>query len=205
MADWKQIKKLLIISSLQHFDNFCNLIDLLLDVEILLDWQSEIILLYCFGEAQLVIYLSSCLSDVKSTLKPRFMGPTWGPSGADRTQVGPMLAPWTLLSGLASNNWFHGMKSCFNYTRLHNNNILSSNFRRCVGCKVYCKILKFEFKKKKKNCNFYFVWFWLWILYESLVWVIIGWQGVSFNAGILVVLVESDLLLMKAWSCGHHW
>ena len=29
-----------------------------------------------------------------------FMGPTWGPSGADRTQVGPMLAPWTLLSGI---------------------------------------------------------------------------------------------------------
>ena len=29
----------------------------------------------------------------------RFMGPTWGPSGADRTQVGPMLAPWTLLLG----------------------------------------------------------------------------------------------------------
>ena len=28
------------------------------------------------------------------------MGPTWGPSGADRTQVGPMLAPWTLLSGV---------------------------------------------------------------------------------------------------------
>ena len=26
------------------------------------------------------------------------MEPTWGPSGADRTQVGPMLAPWTLLS-----------------------------------------------------------------------------------------------------------
>ena len=29
----------------------------------------------------------------------RFMGPTLGPSGADRTHVGPMLAPWTLLSG----------------------------------------------------------------------------------------------------------
>ena len=29
----------------------------------------------------------------------RFIGPTWSPSGADRTQVGPMLAPWTLLSG----------------------------------------------------------------------------------------------------------
>ena len=32
-----------------------------------------------------------------------FMGPTWGPSGADKTQVGPMLAPWTLLSGLVQN------------------------------------------------------------------------------------------------------
>ena len=30
----------------------------------------------------------------------RFMGPTWGPYGADRTKVGFMLAPWTLLSGM---------------------------------------------------------------------------------------------------------
>ena len=35
----------------------------------------------------------------RTTLIARFMGPTWGPAGADRTQVGPMLAPWTLLSG----------------------------------------------------------------------------------------------------------
>ena len=33
------------------------------------------------------------------TLIARFMGSTWGPSGADRAQMGPMLAPWTLLSG----------------------------------------------------------------------------------------------------------
>ena len=33
-----------------------------------------------------------------SALIAMFMGPTWGPSGADRTQVGPLLAPWTLLS-----------------------------------------------------------------------------------------------------------
>ena len=37
---------------------------------------------------------------LRTTLIEKFMGPTWGPSGADRTQVGPMLAPWTLLSGL---------------------------------------------------------------------------------------------------------
>ena len=34
----------------------------------------------------------------------RFMGPTRGSSGADRTQVGPMLAPRTLLSGDTSIN-----------------------------------------------------------------------------------------------------
>ena len=29
----------------------------------------------------------------KYSLIARFMGPTWGPSGADRVQVGPMLVP----------------------------------------------------------------------------------------------------------------
>ena len=31
-----------------------------------------------------------------------FMGPTWGPSGADMTQIGLMLATWTLLYGTIS-------------------------------------------------------------------------------------------------------
>ena len=41
-------------------------------------------------------------SDVK-LLSPVawFMGPTWGPSETDRTQVGPMLATGTLLSGVS--------------------------------------------------------------------------------------------------------
>ena len=40
------------------------------------------------------------------------MGPTWGPYGADRTQVGPMLAPWTLLSGV-----FHCGPCCWRQFR----------------------------------------------------------------------------------------
>ena len=35
-------------------------------------------------------------------LRATFIGPTWGPSGANRTQVGPMLALWILLSGTVS-------------------------------------------------------------------------------------------------------
>ena len=42
----------------------------------------------------------------------RFMGPPWGPSGDNRTQVGPMLAPWTLLSGCGRNVLEH--VSCLN-------------------------------------------------------------------------------------------
>ena len=31
----------------------------------------------------------------------KFMGPTWGPPGSCRHQMGPMWAPWALLSGLS--------------------------------------------------------------------------------------------------------
>ena len=34
----------------------------------------------------------------KLSLIARFMGPTWGRSGANRAQVGPIFAPWTLIS-----------------------------------------------------------------------------------------------------------
>ena len=49
-----------------------------------------------------------------TSLIARFMGPTWGPSGADRTQVGTMLAPWTLLSGLSlESRWIQKYISTF--------------------------------------------------------------------------------------------
>ena len=37
------------------------------------------------------------------SLVTRYMGPTWGPPGSCRPQMGPMLAPLILLSGLAPN------------------------------------------------------------------------------------------------------
>ena len=37
--------------------------------------------------------------------RARFMKPIWGPPGADRTQVSPMLPPWTLLSGTHFCSW----------------------------------------------------------------------------------------------------
>ena len=39
------------------------------------------------------------LSHNVKTQIAKFMGPTWGPRGSCRPQMGPMLVPWTLLSG----------------------------------------------------------------------------------------------------------
>ena len=55
-----------------------------------------------------------CYVSQRSGKIARFMGPTWGPPGDDRTQVGPMLAPWswTLLSGVARRNVYLYWKEC---------------------------------------------------------------------------------------------
>ena len=37
----------------------------------------------------------------------RFMGPTWDPPGSCRPQMGPMLAPWTLLLGVSHQWWIN--------------------------------------------------------------------------------------------------
>ena len=50
-------------------------------------------------------------------LKPliaKFMGPTWGPPGSCRPQMGPMLAPWTLLSGAGKTaSWYRRSHSIY--------------------------------------------------------------------------------------------
>ena len=40
------------------------------------------------------------------------LGPTWGPPGSCRPQMGPMLAPWTLLSGLVIPNSTRRVSIC---------------------------------------------------------------------------------------------
>ena len=60
----------------------------------------------CFQDEvrQPYLYLEYCESVIADNiwcqcLEAKFMGPTWGPPGSSRPQMGPMLAPWTLLSG----------------------------------------------------------------------------------------------------------
>ena len=50
-------------------------------------------------------YVAPFMSASMKSLIAKFMGLEWGPSGADRTQVGPMLAPWILLSGVTQKTY----------------------------------------------------------------------------------------------------
>ena len=50
--------------------------------------------------------------------RAKFMGPTWGPPGSCRPQMGPMLAQWTLLSEFVSiiqNHTVYGWWRCAFY------------------------------------------------------------------------------------------
>ena len=62
-------------------------------VKLIASWY----LLCCFAGSMIVPH--DITYSIRSLIA-RFMGSTWGPPGADRTQVGPMLTPWSLLSGI---------------------------------------------------------------------------------------------------------
>ena len=58
----------------------------------------------------------------------KFMGPTWGPPGSCRPQMGHMLAPWTLLSGISINQQFTTIACNYN---------LRWPSKKCLDCLLY--------------------------------------------------------------------
>ena len=55
-----------------------------------------------------------------ASLIARFMGPTWHPPGADRTQAGPMWASWKLLSGSSMRTgWNYEGQNTWGYKSYH--------------------------------------------------------------------------------------
>ena len=56
--------------------------------------------------------LQSCTKPSKSQIA-KFMEPTWGPPGSCRPQMGPMLASWTLLSGICFDVFIRTIVNCY--------------------------------------------------------------------------------------------
>ena len=75
----------------------------------------------------------------ETSLIARFMGPTWGPSGADRTQVGRMLTPWTLLSGMVGIMMAFCHSLFFNWELGRTVYIIRklNNCSQCKGCYIH--------------------------------------------------------------------
>ena len=85
------------------------------------------------------------------------MGPTWGPSGADRTQVGPMLATWTLISGLLLPSYYVAMTSHFAAISLDYTSIcplLQGRWWRstCTTWRPWSSLQCFSKKSIEKEC-----------------------------------------------------
>ena len=70
------------------------------------------------------------------------MGPTWGPPGSCRPPMGPMLAPWTLLSGLAHVQYWTSHEPMTDYGTLRNKfewNLKYRHFhRKCRQQNIMC-------------------------------------------------------------------
>ena len=84
--------------------------------------------------------------DLKITPKiATFMGPTWGPPGSCRPQMGPILTPWTLLWGalLATLNirfrW-HGM--CLTLQKLERGLLVKWLYYTCFGFIFICNFMQ---------------------------------------------------------------
>ena len=67
------------------------------------------LLLHLFGGNELIPLLKLLFFWSADTQITRFTWPTWGPPGSCRPQVGPKLAPWTLLSGYRWLVWSHSL------------------------------------------------------------------------------------------------
>ena len=69
----------------------------------LLEMNSTLLLFTHLLLCSMYIHISAPVESFTTlTLIARFVGPKWDPARADRTQVGPMLALWTLLSGFTA-------------------------------------------------------------------------------------------------------
>ena len=83
------------------------------------------------------------------------MEPTWGRPGADRAQVGPMLAPWSLLSGwwwttadILSNLIIFYVVLFWNYACIV---AAESLIKYCFGIQIYQSSIKFEVMQHSNN------------------------------------------------------
>ena len=139
------------------------------------------------------------------------MGPTWGSPGADRTQVSPMLAPLTLLSG----TFCQDNKSSTNIC--HPWSVSVPNSVSCVMIRVNCvSFTMVAAGAQSAQLGIGGLWAWydlgqnVWVGFEHLqVWVLtcheVGWSNFDNCLRIMLCSVETWVLFSTAVKRGQHF
>ena len=84
-------------------------------------WWNGLVMRYafpCHHDVFMCHAFSNDVTNLDNSHIARFMGPTWGPPGSCRPQMGPMLAPWTLLSGLFDATFLKSRFMSYKYSLL---------------------------------------------------------------------------------------
>ena len=107
-----------------------------------------------------------------SSLMAKFMGPTKGPPGADRTHVGPMWATWTFLSGIHTVQYGFVKNKKFLFI-LSNH---QTNFSDIIQC---ASSFKPQYISPKPDLHNMFL---LWIVSATnQIWTMNMWRTVELN------------------------
>ena len=87
-------------------------------------------------------YTKSRINNCSTPQIAKFMGPPWGPPGFCRPQMGPMLAPWTLLSGYLYHHQSQHMTDNEAPTRF---SCIPGNDSTLLYSEILCHLQSFEF------------------------------------------------------------
>ena len=86
-----------------------------------------------------------------STQIAKFMGPTWGPPRSCRPKMGPMLAPWTLLSGHLTGCLPHFVPNVLYGTAVPNSLTVPSRWYPFVEEKRWLSLAQFVFHMRRPD------------------------------------------------------
>ena len=142
----------------------------------------------------------------QQSLIARFMGPTWGPSGADRTQVGPMLAPWTLLSRMLFPSWLTLIWFVVkNISWLFHEASSDATIVLCFYHGTFCYIFKNN-EKSKQTRQYIFAWLtheiWMFSVFIDIQYNILEFRYVNSLFSVIEPLALPDkkgLTLVELW------
>ena len=123
------------------------------------------------------------------------MRSTWGPPGSCRPQMGPMMAPWTLLSGLVL-TWRNFY--CANYCRILPNNLVHGSHWVLLWFRNGCSYSQSQ-QTVQKSCAYFMVYTAFQAIWVYRVCSLARWSTALNNAPTLLCNHFSPTAARHPW------